>query len=132
MYGSFLCSCCYRSPGEFIGVREVAQGNFLCALGRIERKGVGRNLRLPILDAQRVLWRASHGLAGDDIFAWDRARAGLDPDLPIGVCVPKGQMLTFDAVDDALTDMRHLDDVRHHHLEWLENRRSAPGAAIPC
>jgi hypothetical protein len=42
MFGSFLSSSGHGSLRDFVDVGEVAQGNFLCALSRLEREGVGR------------------------------------------------------------------------------------------
>ena len=61
----------------------------------------------------------------------DRARAGLDPDLPIGVGVAERQMLAFHAVDDARADVLGVDHVRHQLLIGVADEKVGPrhGAA---
>jgi hypothetical protein len=99
----------WERRGDLVDIAETGKVDLLGACRRLEREDVGSHrVRFEVLDADRVLRRACGALRRDDILARDRARADLDPDLPVGLLIAESQMLALDAVDDALSDMSAL------------------------
>src|SRR6266481_5465434 len=73
-----------------------------------ELVGIREGVHFPVPDSQRILRRASKRLAGDYIFMGRGLRAGLDPDLPVGIGTTKREVLALNAVDDSQTDVLAL------------------------
>src|SRR5204863_8023143 len=55
----------------------------------------GRGASLPIANGQRELGRLVHGLAGDHVTAGVGRAALGDPDLPVGILGPEGQVIAL-------------------------------------
>src|SRR5215472_12072486 len=80
-----------------------------CRRRELECSSVRLGIGFPVAYQERVFRRLPHRLAGDYIFARNRVRAGLDPQLPVDVRVAKHKMLALDTSDDADAQVLRLN-----------------------
>src|SRR5262249_38654626 len=102
----------------FIKLRDLAWHQLLGAGGNRQFETVGGNLgaRFPCPNIEGVLRPPGNLLARDDITARIRASSLRDPDLPIDLFGPKGEVIAFGAVDHTASEVLHVVDLRHQLL----------------
>src|SRR5215207_6668555 len=124
---TLTCSFCNSGNDahwNFINVLEESDRDAAGAFRGLERERIrrGADAGLPVPKPQRVLGRGTHRLARDDVFARHRSVADLNPDLPVGVEVSKGKMLTLYALDNAAANMLGLQHPRHKLVVGLRQQ----------
>src|SRR5262245_26313054 len=102
-HGHYLPSLLGEDAGQLIRVGKLAGLQLLCARRRLEGEIVSGDLgaRFPIPEVDGVLRPPLHCLGGHDIAAGIGAITLSDPNLPIHLLGPKGEMIAFLSVDHA-------------------------------
>src|SRR6516164_514529 len=101
----------------------------LCAISCLERERAGARSKvgLPIRDVNPVLRRTSQRLARYDVLARDRIWSELHPYLPVNIEIAECQMLAFDSIDDASTNILCLNDAIHQGVVRLGQQQIGKG-----